>query len=143
MSAGTGIWHSEFNNSETEPCSLYQIWIFPKERDIKPRYDQKLFDVSNRKNNFQLLVSPEKNNEMLWINQDAFISLGEFDDKSEIIYNIKNDKNGIFIMLTKGKIEIAEEILEKRDSISIHDIKEIKINVIEKSELLIIEVPMN
>ncbi|TAL69981.1 MAG: pirin family protein [Bacteroidetes bacterium] len=143
MSAGTGIWHSEFNNSDTEPVSLYQIWILPKEKDIQPRYDQKLFDKNQRKNQFQLLVSPVKNNETLWINQDAYINIAELDDKFQINYILKNENDGIFIMLTKGKIEVADESLEKRDSISIYDINNLKIKAIDKSELLIIEVPMN
>ncbi|OGU40342.1 MAG: hypothetical protein A2X61_11025 [Ignavibacteria bacterium GWB2_35_12] len=143
MSAGSGIWHSEFNNSEIEPVSLFQIWIFPKEKDIKPIYDQKLFDTSQRKNKFQLLVSPEKSEHTLWINQDAYISLADLEGNLEIEYNLKNTDNGIFVMLTKGKIETAGEILDKRDSISIYDITELKFKAVEKTELLIIEIPMN
>ncbi|MCL5991294.1 MAG: pirin family protein [Bacteroidetes bacterium] len=142
MSAGTGIWHSEFNNSEKEPAILYQIWIFPKEKDIKPSYDQKLFDTSLRKNKFQLLVSPEKSDDTLWINQDAYISIADLDDNLELEYKLNNPENGVFIMLTKGKIESSGETLEKRDSISIYDISELKIKAVGKAELLIIEVPM-
>src|SRR5512147_2030361 len=79
MAAGSGLTHSEFNNSETEQINLLQIWVFPNERDIEPRYDQKVFDTTERKNKFQTLVSPEKENGAMWINHDAYFSLADID----------------------------------------------------------------
>ncbi len=78
MSAGSGVTHSEFNNSQTDEVSLLQIWVFPKEKNIEPRYDQKTFNPEERKNILKTVVSPDKNSDALWINQDAYFSLGKY-----------------------------------------------------------------
>ena len=84
MSAGTGVQHSEANASATEPVTLFQVWVFPKERNIKPRYDQKTFDVTERTNKWQTVVSPIDADNALWINQDARFSLTNLEAGKEI-----------------------------------------------------------
>ncbi len=103
MSAGSGLTHSEFNNSETERINLLQIWVFPKERDIEPRYDQKVFDTGERKNKFQTVVSTEKENGAMWINQDAYFSLADLDNGKELDYKIKHKVREIMAKKEKAK----------------------------------------
>ncbi|KAA3600416.1 MAG: pirin family protein [Calditrichaeota bacterium] len=142
MSAGTGILHSEFNHSPDEEINLLQIWVFPKERDIKPRYDQKVFDSSNRVNKFQTVVSAKKEDkEAVWINQDAYFSLGNFDKNLESEYKIQHKGNGAYLFVIEGKVEVDGEILEKRDGIELTDLESVKFNNLDKTEILIIEVP--
>ena len=86
MSAGTGVQHSEANASATEPVTLFQVWIFPKERNIAPRYDQRTFDINERINQWQILVSPNKADNGLWINQDARFALTHLDARNKIEY---------------------------------------------------------
>lgn len=143
MSAGSGLTHSEFNNSKKDPLSLLQIWVFPKEEDIKPRYDQKSFDVKERENKFQTVVSPDNENEAMWINQNAYFSLGNIDNDKSVTYEIKHAGNGAYIFIIEGSVEIEGEILSKRDAIGIEDVNAIEIQSKEKSEILVIEVPMN
>jgi len=143
MSAGTGLYHSEYNASETESVNLLQIWIFPKVRDFKPRYDQKTFEINDRQNKFQTVVSPEKNNNSLWINQDAYFSLGNFSKDQKVDYKIKQQRNGVYLFVIEGSIEINGDNLNRRDGIGIELTDSFDINVKEDSEILVIDVPMN
>lgn len=143
MSAGSGLTHSEFNNSQTDLVNLLQIWIFPKEKNITPRYEQKLFNPDERKNKFQTVVSPGKNNGALWINQDAYLSLGNLEKGKNVKYNINHKGNGLYVFVIEGEIEIESEKLSRRDAIGLEKIASIDINAIENSEVLLIEVPMN
>ncbi len=143
MSAGSGLTHSEFNNSETEEVNLLQIWVFPKVRDIEPRYDQKKFNPEDRYNKIQTIVSPEKNDNTLWINQNAYFSLSDVDKDLIVNYEIKSKGNGVYVFLIEGKAEIDKDILDKRDAAGIEEADNIEVKAVENSRLLFIEVPMN
>jgi redox-sensitive bicupin YhaK (pirin superfamily) len=142
MSAGSGLYHSEYNASKKDEVNFLQIWVFPKERDIEPRYEQKAFDTAGRKNKFQTVVSPEKNSGTVWINQDAYFSLANLDKDVNVNYGIKHNGNGVYIFVLEGAIEVAGEKLEKRDAIGIEETDSIDIKAGENSEILVIEVPM-
>jgi hypothetical protein len=143
MSAGSGLYHSEYNASKKDEVNFLQIWVFPKERDIQPRYDQKSYKAEERKNKFQLVVAPEKNSESLWINQDAYFSLVNLEKGKDISYNINKKGNSVYLFLIDGSINAAGEKLDKRDGMGIEDTNEVAISANENSELLVIEVPMN
>lgn len=102
MSAGKGIQHSEYNGSATEAVNLLQIWVFPKERNIEPRYDQIQYNLEKVNNSFLTVVSPIKGDNMMWINQDAF-SLGIFDEDSKVSYKIQHPGNGAYVFLLKDR----------------------------------------
>jgi redox-sensitive bicupin YhaK (pirin superfamily) len=142
MSAGTGVTHSEFNHSKKDFVKLFQIWVFPKKEDITPRYEQKTYLPEDRKNKFQVVVSPDTNDGGVWINQDAYFSLGNFDKGQQTVYKIKKGGNGVYLMVINGDIEVAGEKLNPRDAIGISNTNSIDIKVNSNSELLIIEVPM-
>ncbi len=142
MSAGSGITHSEFNNSDKEPVNLLQIWVFPKEQDIKPRYEQKVFNTAERKNKFQTVVSPQMENGAMWINQDAYFSLAELDKGKELNYKIKHKGNGAYIFAINGSVNAADETMNKRDGMGMEDLEDFSIKANENSEILVIEVPM-
>lgn len=142
MSAGSGLTHSEFNNSKTDEVNLLQIWVFPKEKNIKPRYDQKVFEPSGRLNKIQTLVSP-KDESALWINQDAYFSRANLEKGKEVDYELNTKKNGVYIFVIEGKIEIDGDMLSRRDAIGIQETERIKIKAEDNSEVLIIEIPLN
>lgn len=142
MSAGSGLNHSEYNASQKDEVNFLQIWIFPKERDIEPRYEQKSFGIKDRQNKFQLVVSPEKENGSLWINQDAYFSLVNLNKGAGVKYDIYKKGNGIYILVLNGAIKASNESLCKRDAIGIEETDNIEISADENSELLVIEVPM-
>lgn len=143
MSAGSGLYHSEYNASQTDEVNFLQIWIFPKERDIEPRYDQRSYSSNERKNKFQLVVSPEKDNGSLWINQDAYLSLINLEKGKDVTYNINKKGNIVYLFLISGSIDAAGEKLDERDGLGIEGIDEVSITAGKDSELLAIEVPMN
>lgn len=143
MSAGKGITHSEYNGSESEELNLFQIWVFPKLRNIEPHYDQKAFSLNDREGKFQLLVSPGKEKETLWINQDAWFSMGKFKAGEQVTYQLKKEGNGAYLMVVDGEIEVDGEKLGRRDALGLYETGEITITVKADTELLLIDVPMN
>ncbi|MBL0332798.1 MAG: pirin family protein [Chlorobiota bacterium] len=143
MSAGIGLEHSEFNPSLTEETKLLQLWIFPKERNINPRYGQRTFKLTDNKNVFIPVVSHNLQNESLWINQKATISLVEFDNLMAVNYIVNDSGNGAYIFVIDGYFNIENEIVNKRDAIGIYDIDNINIEPKSIGKLLIIDIPMN
>lgn len=143
MSAGSGIMHSEFNASRTEPASFLQIWVFPKLRDITPRYQQLNFDPAARNNRLQVVVSPEKDSGVLWINQDAWFSLGKFDEGGTVDLSPKMPGHGSYLFALQGTLEVAGETLHARDAIGIWNYDSATVKASEPVEFLLIDVPMN
>jgi len=142
MSAGTGVQHSEFNASKTEDLNLFQVWVFPKKRNIKPRYDQKTFLPDGRKNKWQTVVSPNEATGGLWINQDAVFALSDLEAGKTIAYQNRFTGNGVYLVIIEGEIEVAGQKLFNRDSIAITETESFEIKATENSKLLAIEIPM-
>ncbi|MDB4924409.1 pirin family protein [Mucilaginibacter sp.] len=142
MSAGTGIEHSEYNHSATEAANTLQIWLFPKHRNIEPRYDQRNFTDSFKPNEFTTLVTGDKNIDALWINQDATFSIGEFEAGKSINYDIKTAGNGAYMFVLDGAIKINDQVLNKKDALGVYDTSSITIDAQANTRLLIIDVPM-
>ena len=143
MSAGTGVMHSEYNHSKTEDANTLQIWLFPKERNIKPRYDQKNFNELLKVNELTILVSPDKTGDALWINQDATFSMGDFEAGKTINYDIKRPGNGVYVFVIEGAIKINGNVLNKRDAIDVVDLSSLIIETEAFTRVLIMDVPMN
>ncbi len=141
MSAGTGITHSEFNDSSTEETNFLQLWIIPDQDDVSPFYDQKKFDKSERKNKLQPIVSPRSNPiaGSLMVHQQAYLYLSDLDENKTIDYAVKN---GAYFFLIDGEITIADEILTNRDAIGVYDTDKVTIKANKKSKLLLIDVPI-
>ena len=142
MSAGTGILHSEFNASQAEEINLFQIWIFPNKRNVTPRYDQINIEYAKAENNFLQLISPDSKDEGSWIHQDAWIFINKSSKGKEIIYPIKKDGNGVYIMVINGSITVDNNKLENRDAIGVYNTKDVRIFVNKDSEILFLDVQM-
>ena len=142
MSAGTGIQHSEMNASKTDPVSFLQIWIIPKKENIKPRYDQKTFDLVQRINKWQIVVSPEEKEGGVWINQDARFALAKLEEGKVIEFEPKFRNSGVYLFLIDGDVEAGGRKVARRDAIGISETDKISIKANEDSEILAIEVPM-
>ena len=141
ISAGTGISHSEFNHSSNEKVHFLQIWIEPNDRNIKPSYEQKSFLIN--KNRLVKVVSGIKNKDTIYIHQDANFSLGNFDKNKTISYKLNNSKHGVFVFVIEGKIEVDKSKLEKDDAAEITETEILKIKSNERSQILVIEVPLS
>jgi redox-sensitive bicupin YhaK (pirin superfamily) len=143
MSAGSGVTHSEFNASAEEHVKLFQIWVFPKLKNITPRYDQRNFNPAERRNRWQIVVSPREEDQALWINQDARFSLGELTAGQSLRYENAFQGNGVYLVVINGSVEIEGEILNTRDAIGISEADSFSLLAKEDTALLAIEVPMN
>ncbi|GGH10042.1 pirin family protein [Mucilaginibacter phyllosphaerae] len=142
MSAGTGVFHSEYNPSENEDTKSLQIWVFPKVRNIQPRYDQKHFGDKFIQNQFTTLISPVKSEDTLWLNQDTIFSQGNFDAGKQLIYSMITPGNGAYVFLLEGSAKIAGHDLNKRDAVGVYETDAFAIETNSESRILIIEVPM-
>ncbi|MCH2215602.1 MAG: pirin family protein [Flavobacteriales bacterium] len=144
MSAGTGVFHSEYNKNPDQVVNFLQLWIFPKYKDIAPRYDQKTFDPACRKNQFQEIVSPiESSGSGVKINQDAYLHMAEIAEGNILDYHIKCEGNGVYAFVLNGSLELEGEQLEERDAIGVYETETLKFKAIKNAEVLLIEVPMN
>jgi quercetin 2,3-dioxygenase len=143
MSAGSGAEHSEFNASKTEELNILQSWIFPHTQNVEPRYQTISFDPALRENRFQLLVSPDPADGAGWIHQDAWYWLGDFSQGNESSYTLKNENDGVFLFVIDGSINLNNEILLKRDSVSISGTITVSFTALKNNTtILLIEVPL-
>jgi len=141
MSAGSGIAHSEVNANKNKEVKFLQVWVFPKEQNITPRYEQKTFTPENRNNKIQTVVAPD-DKDAVWINQDAWFSLGKMDKDFTATYNIKKNGNGVYAFVLEGEVSINGEKLGKRDALGIWDTNSLDIIANTNAEILLIDVPM-
>ncbi len=143
MSAGTGIQHSEYNRNQNQLVKFLQIWIFPNKKNVTPRYDQITLNIAERHNILQQIISPNPDDEGVWIHQDAWFHLGIFDANIQTEYQFKKAGNGVYAFVLKGNFIIDGQELSNRDGYGIWDTNTITIeSVSEDSEILLMEVPM-
>ncbi len=142
MSAGTGVQHAEANESATEPVTLFQVWLFPKEHNIKPRYDQRTFATAERENKWQYVVSPLEADNGLWINQDARFALTKLQAGKTLLYENAFKGNGVFLVVINGSIKVGDINLDKRDAVGISEMDSFSVTASADAALLAIEVPM-
>lgn len=143
MSAGTGIYHSEFNNNTDKQVKFLQIWLYPNKKNVTPRYDQISLKLKDRHNRFQQILSPNSNDEGVWIHQQAWFHLGTFDNQFAANYTIKKAGNGVYAFIIKGSFLINGSLLNEKDGLGIWDLKTLDVTSQgNDSEILLMEVPM-
>ncbi len=144
MSAGKGIMHAEKNNSTTDFINLFQIWIIPEELEVEPAYNQMQFEVSERKNKLQTLVTSyqDETRNSLKIHQDVKISRIDLSKNNSFSYELKSKNHGVYMMLISGEITVENKILIGRDAIGISEANDFTIIANQEAEVLFIEVPM-
>jgi quercetin 2,3-dioxygenase len=143
MSAGTGVFHSEYNHNKDKEVNLLQTWIFPNKKNVQPRYDQRLFPAEERVNNWQPLVSPEgKEDGGIKIHQDAWIHRATIETGKTLSYTTHAPENGLYVFMIDGNANAQGQQLKKRDAMGITDVKSLDITATEQSDILLFEVPM-
>lgn len=143
MSAGTGVMHSEFNKNSDKLVKFLQIWVYPNRRNVTPRYDQITLDKAKSHNAFQQILSPNADDEGVWIHQDAWFHLGRFENGLETTYQIRKSGNGVYAFILKGSAEIEGQKLDERDGFGVWDIKKLNLkSTAGNTEILLMEVPM-
>jgi len=142
MSAGTGVIHSEKNANHNKEVKLLQIWVFPRELNVTPRYDQISIKNKEKKNDFQQILSPNADDEGVWIHQDAWFSLAKFDKDFSKEYKLHKDGNGVYVFVINGSAKIGNQVLEKRDGFGTWDTDSFVLEASEDSKILLMEIPM-
>jgi redox-sensitive bicupin YhaK (pirin superfamily) len=142
MSAGTGLTHSEYNDSDRDSVNFLQIWVLPKDRGIAPRYGQMDFEPAARRNRFQVVVSPRMPREGNWINQDAYFSLADITAGEQIHYDLNQTGNGVYLFVVDGDVQVAGETLGRRDGVGLSGTATVTLRATSNTELLAIEIPM-
>lgn len=144
MSAGTGIQHSEYNRNKDKLTKFLQIWVFPNKKNVTPRYDQISLNIQDRHNKLQQILSPYKDDEGVWIHQEAWFHLGRFDNQVSTEYTIKKKGNGVYAFILNGDFTIESQNLNSRDGLGIWDIERLHIKAdSQDAEILLMEVPMS
>lgn len=142
MSAGTGITHSEYNPNRNKEVKFLQIWVFPKVKNVTPRYDQISLKDIEKENQFYQILSPNNNDQGVWIHQDAWFHIGKFKKRTADTYKIKKEGNGVYAFVLDGEVEINDHQLNKRDGMGVWDTDSIHVNATENARVLLMEVPM-
>jgi len=144
MSAGSGVTHSEYNPNKDKEVNLLQIWIFPKLKNIIPRYNQIKLMPEDRKNKFQQVISPNGNDVGMDINQNTFFQMATLDENKTLSYKIQIPGNGVYAFLISGELKVNNNYnLYQRDAIGLWETDTIEFTAQKNTELLLIEVPMN
>ena len=142
MSAGTGIQHSEYNRNKDKLTKFLQIWIFPNKKNVTPRYDQITLNINDRHNKLQQILSPNADDEGVWIHQDAWFHLGKFDKGITTEYQFKKPGNGLYVFVLNGDITVNSQELNTRDGFGIWNTNSVSIKANSEAEFLLMEVPM-
>ena len=142
MSAGTGIYHSEYNKDANQAVKFLQIWVFPNKRNVEPRYDQISLNPADRHNQLQQILSPNADDAGVWIYQNAWFHMGSFDKGISTEYNLKAKGNGVYIFVLKGDVKVNDQLLNTRDGYGIWDMEKFNITAETDAEFLLMEVPM-
>ena len=142
MSAGTGVKHSEYNKNKDGLVKFLQIWVIPNKMNVTPRYDQISIKENEKINDFQQILSPNPNDEGVWIHQNAWFNLAKFEKGNAKEYRIHDAKNGVYVFVLKGSAKIDEQTLGTRDGFGIWETESFTLEALEDSEVLLMEVPM-
>lgn len=143
MSAGTGVQHSEKNRNRDKKVKFLQIWILPKKPNADPKYDQISLDKDSLKDRFQQIVSPNPDDDGVWIHQDAWFYLGEFNGKTNVDYQLNNTANGVYLFVLEGNCAVDDQLLERRDGYGISETATFNIGIKEYAKILLMEVPFS
>lgn len=143
MSAGTGITHSEMNGDNHDDVKFLQIWVIPNKMNVEPCYQQVRMDELMKPNEFNQILSPNPDDAGVWIHQNAWFSMGDFDKGVTQTYQLKDPNNGVYILVLKGKVTINGNTLDTRDGLGVWDTKNFTMDVEENAQVLLMEVPMS
>ncbi len=142
MSAGTGIFHSEFNKNKDKDINFLQIWVFPNKKNVTPRYDQVSLADIEKPDEFYQILSPNPNDQGVWIHQNAWFYMGDLSESWEGSYDLKDKNNGVYFFVIEGSLTVAGQTLNRRDGLGVSETDKIEIKTDSLTKLLIMEIPM-
>ncbi len=140
MTAGTGIEHSEFNPSETEPVHLYQIWLFPEKRGLTPSYDQRAFPDEERDGKLRVVASPDGRDGSLTIRQNAEVYLATLDAGGQAEHRLAPGRHA-WVQVLRGRIQLNGIDLSASDGAAVSEEIALGLRAVERSELMLFDLP--
>ncbi|CAN5373468.1 pirin family protein [soil metagenome] len=140
ISAGSGIRHSEFNPSPTEPAHLSQIWLFPDQDGHKPDYAQKAFPAEERQGAWQTIVSPDGRHGSLTIHQDASILLADLSAGKSVSHTFAPGRHG-WLQVLRGGAKVGELSLQVGDGVAISDESGLSVESTGGAEVMLFDLP--
>lgn len=142
MSAGTGIMHSEMNGDAEQPVQLLQIWVESNKSNVAPRYQQIALDQLMQPNQFNQILSPDPDDAGVWIHQQAWFSLGRFEQGISKNYLLHGENQGVYIFVIAGEVSVNNTTLHRRDGLAVWDTPNVTLDILQDAEILLMEVPM-
>jgi redox-sensitive bicupin YhaK (pirin superfamily) len=142
LSAGKGIYHSEYNRNNDREVKFLQIWVFPNKKQVEPRYDKISLKDIEKENQFYQILSPDPDDQGVWIQQNAWFSRGSFMEQTRADYNLRSGDHGVYLFILEGKADIQGQALERRDGFGIWNQEKISVIAEKNSKILLMEVPM-
>ncbi len=142
MSAGTGVYHSEFNANQDQDLKLLQIWVLTGKQNVEPRYSQFNYLPHLKHNEFLQIVSPNTDDFGAWIYQNGYVNYGEFDANQEVDYSTKIVQNGLYLFVIDGNITVNGVDLQSRDGIGFEELESLKITTQTAAKLLLFDISM-
>ncbi len=143
MSAGTGIRHSEYNANADREVKFLQIWIFPNKRNVEPRYDQLTLNLGDRRNKLQQVLSPNADDDGVWIHQNAWFHMARMDQGTQLQYQLRDpENNGVYAFVLEGDLGLAGHELHRRDGLGILEASSFELQARTEAEVLLMEVPL-
>jgi len=143
MSAGSGISHSEMNGDDEKPVTLLQIWVLPNKSNVKPRYQQLYLADLMKPNTFNQVLSPHSDDAGVWIHQNAWFSMGHFEQGTAKTYQLQDNNNGVYLFVISGRVSMNGRILSQRDGLGIWATREFTVDFEQDAHVLVMEVPMH
>jgi redox-sensitive bicupin YhaK (pirin superfamily) len=140
MSAGTGVRHSEFNPSATEPVHFLQIWIQPNETGIEPGYEEKRFDAAQKRGRLQLIASPDRGEGSVLIHQDARVYAGLFNGPEAASLNVAPGRR-LYVHVARGEVNVNGVALSTGDAIRYTDATSFRIDNGREAEVIVFDLP--
>ena len=142
MSAGTGVFHSEYNKNSDKDVKFLQIWMFPNQRNVTPRYDQISLEDDKMNNQLLQILSPNMDDEGVWAHQNAWFHIGHLENETKVEYDLKIKDNGVYVFVLDGDVKVEGQELNKRDGFGVWDTNRISIESCNSAKVLLMEVPM-
>jgi hypothetical protein len=142
MSAGTGVYHSEYNKNKDQKVRFLQIWMFPRQKHVAPRYDQVSIKEITAKNEISQILSPFSYDNGVWVHQDTWFHLADFNAGNSRNYKLKDPENGVYTFVIEGSVEVNGQLLSKRDGYGVWNMEELNYQATGNARFLVMEVPM-
>ncbi len=138
ITAGTGVQHSEFNPSASEPVHFYQIWLFPNERGLQPSYEERSFSPTEKQDRLRLVASRDGRQGSLTIHQDADVFLSQLEAGRHVSHALAGGRHA-WLQVLRGSVQLNEQVLTAGDGAAASELAELSLTAVEAAEVMLFD----